>query len=74
MGTRDGLSLMEQEKLGRQKWFLTSQRPFLLSSFFCPPRFAPLRIDLLHGLVPVILAASALLLAGFACRAISLSL
>lgn len=71
-GGEGNCSLLNMKQAGetvKAEKMLTSQRPFLISSFFCPPHFVALPADLLRDLMFAILAASALLMAGFACRA-----
>lgn len=63
------LNMKQAEEAGKAEKILMSQRPFLISSFFCPPYFVALPADLLRDLMFAILAASGLLMARFACRA-----
>lgn len=63
------LNVKQAGEAGKAEKILTSQRPFLISSFFCPPHFVALPAALLRDLMFAILAASGLLTARFACRA-----
>jgi len=63
------LNVKQAGEAGEAEKILTSQKPFLSSPFFCPPRFVALAADLLHDLVSAVLTASGLLTARFACRA-----
>lgn len=63
------LNMKQAGEAGKAEKILTSRRPFLISSFFCPPHFVALPADLLRDLLFAILAASGLLMATFACRA-----